>query len=415
MITLQRNDHNNGRGARESSGSSDAPSWIGIIICLFAFWPVGLLLLIGKMRSSSRQSDAPEGAENRSDARQYGARAETARESAAPRRAGGARPADRDDVIGERRKKKRGAKDRRPDGATSGILLFMGVMLIAACLMFLLPPLGDAISAGGFGEIGRGPVVKALLGAFFGVGGIMTLFARGVWRRRMSKFRKYAAVIGRRETMPISGIASAAGFSEKAARRDVQAMIDSGWFEPVSYIDGELDCFARSSEAAQALKREAESAAASVSASSGESEYMKIIVELRALNETIADIAISDKIDKIETFTAKIFRAVEEDPSKLPQIRRFMSYYLPTTLKLLRSYSTLEKQGGRGENISAAKESINGILDTLAVGFEQQLDKLFRSDAIDITSDINVLEKMMASDGLTGRPMTQTAVADKPV
>jgi 5-bromo-4-chloroindolyl phosphate hydrolysis protein len=79
-----------------------------------------------------------------------------------------------------------------------------------------------------------------------------------------------------------------------------------------------------------------------------------------------------------------------------------MSYYLPTTLKLVRSYATLEKQGVKGENITSTKKSIGEILDTLSVGYEQQLDQLFKSDAIDIAADINVLENLMQQDGLTG-------------
>jgi hypothetical protein len=426
----ERNYNSNGRDTGGRPGPSDAPSWIGIIICLFAFWPLGLFLLIGKMRSSAAHTDASghgrQETHRRDGARQDGTRSPTATENGAaaarrdaPAKGDGERKAAGGGVSGAGGKKRKNAKAAgRQDSPTSAILLFMGIALLAAGLALFLPPLGEAISTGsGLRGLGRGYIIEALLGVFFGVGGALTLFSRGLWRRRMSKFRKYAAVIGERATMPISGIAAAAGFSDNAVRRDVQAMIDGGWFESDSYIDDGLGCFARSSEAAQALRRETEDAAASVSAVSGENEYMKIIVELRALNETIIDIAISDKIDRIETLTAKIFRAVEDDPSKLPQIRRFMSYYLPTTLKLLRSYSTLERQGEQGENISAAKESINGILDTLAVGFEQQLDKLFRSDAIDITADVNVLEKMMASDGLTEGVLLSRgagAVASKP-
>jgi hypothetical protein len=77
-----------------------------------------------------------------------------------------------------------------------------------------------------------------------------------------------------------------------------------------------------------------------------------------------------------------------------------MSYYLPTTLKLLHSYETLERQGVDGENITAAKQDIARVLDTLADGYEQQLDRLFRADKLDITSEINVLENMLKQDGL---------------
>jgi hypothetical protein len=361
----------------------DISSWVGVIITLFVFWPVGLILLIRKLREyakgGSQASAAPQSAHEQ---------------------AGGA----------DRGKKAKKSKPKRPDGAISALLLLLGIGLSAAGLALFIPALGEIMSNGGFVGLGRRAAVDALIGAFFGAGGIFSLAARGAFRKKMSKFRKYAAVIGDRETMPLMRISSATGFSARAVRRDVQAMIDGGWFEPASYIDDELNCFALNFEAAQSLRAERQAPSAPART---DDPYMKIIIELRGLNETIVDIGISDKIDKIEIITAKIFRAVEDDPSKLPHIRRFMSYYLPSTLKLLRSYATLEKQGEPGvlgENIQAAKESINGILDTLATGFEQQLDKLFRTDAIDITSDINVLEKMMVSDGLMGAgPLSQQA------
>jgi 5-bromo-4-chloroindolyl phosphate hydrolysis protein len=110
---------------------------------------------------------------------------------------------------------------------------------------------------------------------------------------------------------------------------------------------------------------------------------------------------ICEKVQRIENVTVKIFRLVDEKPEKASQIRRFMNYYLPTTLKLLHSYETLEKQGVDGENITTAKNDIVRVLDTLAAGFEQQLDNLFMSDKIDISADIDVLENLMRRDGLT--------------
>ena len=91
---------------------------------------------------------------------------------------------------------------------------------------------------------------------------------------------------------------------------------------------------------------------------------------------------------------------VRSRPDKEGQIRKFMNYYLPTTLKLLDSYALLEAQGIEGDNISASKKQIEDIMDTLIKGFEKQLDQLFSAQAMDINSDIEVLESMMAVDGL---------------
>ena len=78
-----------------------------------------------------------------------------------------------------------------------------------------------------------------------------------------------------------------------------------------------------------------------------------------------------------------------------------MNYYLPTTLKLLKSYSLMEKQSYQGETIQQSRKKIEDVLATLVHAFEQQQDKLFQSDALDVETDISVLETMMASDGLT--------------
>ena len=125
------------------------------------------------------------------------------------------------------------------------------------------------------------------------------------------------------------------------------------------------------------------------------------LAELRKVNSSIKDETISAKVSRLEELTGKMFKIIDENPQKKPQLRRFINYYLPTTLKLVNSYVVLEKQGIKGENITGAKQNIVNILDTLSTGFEQQLDQLFKSDAIDIATDINVLENLMQQDGLT--------------
>ena len=84
------------------------------------------------------------------------------------------------------------------------------------------------------------------------------------------------------------------------------------------------------------------------------SEGQGALDEMRRLNDSIQDAAISAQIDRLEQVSGKIFQQVQKDPTQLPQIRKFMSYYLPTTLKLLRAYDDMSHQGVQGENLRAA-------------------------------------------------------------
>ena len=112
--------------------------------------------------------------------------------------------------------------------------------------------------------------------------------------------------------------------------------------------------------------------------------------------------SVSSLTRSIEDTCAKIFRIAEEKPEKQAHLKTFMGYYLPTALKLLRNYATLEKQGISGDNIDAAKQSIIRSLSTLENAFRVQLDKLFSSDMLDAETDEDVLETMLRRDGLTG-------------
>ncbi|MEG0766059.1 MAG: 5-bromo-4-chloroindolyl phosphate hydrolysis family protein, partial [Pseudoflavonifractor sp.] len=124
--------------------------------------------------------------------------------------------------------------------------------------------------------------------------------------------------------------------------------------------------------------------------------------EIRQANDAIADAVMSRKIDRIGEITGKILEYQRKNPDRSGQLRSFLSYYLPTTLKILRAYAQMEAQGIEGENIRAAKVRIEGMMDKVVEGFEKQLDKLFEGDAMDITTDVEVLERMLDKDGLSG-------------
>ena len=108
----------------------------------------------------------------------------------------------------------------------------------------------------------------------------------------------------------------------------------------------------------------------------------------------------SAKISRMEDLTAKIFQMAKEQPEKLGSMRKFMDYYLPTSLKLLARYEKLDAQGVEGTNISESKRQIEDTMDTMITAFETQLDKLFLSESIDISADIAAMQNLMRADGL---------------
>ncbi|MCL2408658.1 MAG: 5-bromo-4-chloroindolyl phosphate hydrolysis family protein [Oscillospiraceae bacterium] len=353
------NQNRNNSPNHDSTG--ETISWVIIIVLLIAAWPIGLALLLWRGLRGKKPIDFP----NRAD---WEGTAADAPEFRSP-------------------------LEKKSGKFASAVLLLVSIVLFIAGASFFIAAIESLrISF-------RYVLSDLLLSAFFIVGGIVTFFSRRVVTGRIVRYKKHYAASKGRGIVLISDLARTAGVSEKAAARDLTVMITAGYFPRHVYIDIELSCLVLNAEEAEAA-RDVIRAGFRPEDEVNENQYMAILNELRELHGAIADFAISEKVTEIEDLAAKIFRIVEEEPSKLPQIRRFMSYYLPTTLKLLRSYATLEKQGIKGENITAAKENIGRILDTLVQGYEKQLDQLFKSDMIDLGADISVLENMMQQDGL---------------
>ena len=276
---------------------------------------------------------------------------------------------------------------------------------------------------------------------------------RSAERRLIRRFHECCTVIGLRQHVPVKDLAKAVELSAGEMRKQLQTMIARGYFGDGAYLDmahGELvlppvareakqsggswrelvnevlnmlrgdQVFSDDAQDADFKPVEPEPApqpeqkpepepepAKKPSPASVKKTYMdeleRILNELYQLNEQIEDEAVSARIDRIGTLTAGIFRAVIDNPEREQDVRKFMNYYLPTTLKLLKSYDMLEEQSYQGENILASRRKIESVLDTLIAAFEKQLDRLFQNDALDIATDIDVLETMMAGDGLSSK------------
>ena len=297
-----------------------------------------------------------------------------------------------------------------------GIFLAVtGYVFGAACLIFLIL-LGVGALATGWEllfKIGAGALgIFMLIFVFMGLSG--TRMACSVGR-----FRKYVKVIGGREYCDVKELAQKTGRSVRAVVRDLKKMIQKGWFCQ-GHLDERESCLMVSDRAyhqytelmEQTRREKAERDAA---AQKRQQEYSRLSPEvqkvieagdeyvrkIREANDAIPGDEISAKIYRMETLVDRIFDRVEQKPDTVEDIRKLMEYYLPTAIKLLEAYEELDAQPVQGENIISSKQEIEKTLDTLNAAFEKLLDDLFQDTAWDLSSDISVLNTLLAQEGLT--------------
>ncbi len=139
----------------------------------------------------------------------------------------------------------------------------------------------------------------------------------------------------------------------------------------------------------------------------------EMIVQIRTENAMIPDAGLTQKLNQLETMCSRIFQCVYEKPGKAAQIRKFMDYYLPTTLKMVKAYRVLGERNLSGEETRQARQRIESALGIVLTGCQKQLDNLYRDDVLDITTDIDVLEQMLKRDGLTESDLDLAAEAAK--
>ena len=287
----------------------------------------------------------------------------------------------------------------KENNSSSWLLMIAGALIMAGAVFWGIP---TAIEAGAAYSIGT--AVASLFG-----GGCM--LASGIlMRRALQRYSAYLAIIGPNEAVEIETLAKKVGVKPKQAERDLQKMIEKGYFGKSAYINKELGYIFMSSRADEELTR-ARAAAMEKTRDASKKEavkqsaeaYDQILDKIKAVNDRIPDPEMTEKINQIESITREIFRAVEQAPEKRGKIDRFMSYFLPTTLKLLESYANMEKTNIDGKNINQSMRSIEIAMDTVVDGFRHQLDELYKSDAVSIETEIDVLTKMINRETVTTR------------
>ena len=232
------------------------------------------------------------------------------------------------------------------------------------------------------------------------IGGGAALFT-GLHMRRTHKLEQLLdTIVGSRDNIPLAELFAAAGVEEAKGRITLQNAIEHGYFGADAYIDNRTGTLVVRGAAPQPPRPEP--APQPKAPAEPADEYAALLQQLRQANAAIPDPVMTAKISRLEAVSARIFELAKQDPGKKAQLQKFMDYYLPTALKLLNTYASLAAQDVQGENITEAKQNIERSMDLLISAFENQLDKLFQSDALDVSADIAALEGMLNMDGLTG-------------
>lgn len=300
-----------------------------------------------------------------------------------------------------------------------------GMLLLAYLLIWLIKPTVMITT-----QIAGAGLLCALSGSFIGKGCKIL--------GRLNRAKRYAQLGSRQKFLELEDIARNTGRSIRKVRADVRKMLKLGIF-PQGHMDSQESCLILDDETWQQYKltqkqyesrklleetgigknsrkenadqaadaAEAMHADATADAAAAENGNETQIVRdgqaymgrLRQLNIDIPGEVISNKLYELDYLLTRIFNVVRQQPQKAPQLRKFMEYYLPTTVKLVESYADFDKAGVQGDNIQKAKTEIEETMDTINQAFKKLLDDLYLDAVMETTADAKVLKTLLAQDG----------------
>lgn len=268
-------------------------------------------------------------------------------------------------------------------------------------------------------------VLALLLGAF-----VLMINVGCKQKLRLKRAEKYVELSGQNQYVNVEELALHTNRTPRFVLKDIRRMLELGFF-PQGHLDSKGSCLMlndriyreyitlekqrkvlEKEQKAQARRavEEKPQPAKQPQESAGGSELDEMITQgqdcirrLRNMNDNIPGEEISAKLFRLENLLKEIFEGLREHPEQLPQMQKFMNYYLPTTLKLVGAYEQFDDLSAQGDEIREAKAEIEKTLDTINCAFEELLNRMFRDTAFDVTTDAQVLQTMLAKEGLTGQ------------
>ena len=266
--------------------------------------------------------------------------------------------------------------------------------------------------------------VPMLWRALFAAGGGTVLLANGISNLNWAgRFKKYRKMLGQKTHITLEQLARGVGKSVKFVKKEVLRMTASGMFRE-GHLNKEETMLITSHETfnyfeqnrllLEEQKRQAAEEAEQKRKNAPAPHVQEVIdrgdvflAQIRKCNDEIPGEEISAKISHMEQIVDRIFDRAEKHPEIIPDLKKMMDYYLPMTIKLLKAYADMDAQPVQGENIQNSKREIEATLDTLNLAFEKLLDQVFADTALDVSSDISVLNTLLAQEGLTEDELTK--------
>ncbi len=327
-------------------------------------------------------------------------------------------------AYGSQRGRPRHSKKNRGRRSVAGTLLLV-FGFIGAFSSGLITLIGTAVEAT-IENIPGMEAVAVIFGVLFLIS-LAMIIAGFQLRKRSKRFQLYQKVLNGRTYCMVKELSAASGKETKFIVKDLRKMISAGLFTE-GYLDEKETCLMTDyqtytqyletmknvREQQETEKREQEKWAnreGGAALKETIDEGKNYIRTIKAANDALPEAEISEKLDLLEIVTTKIFDYVEQHPVKLPEIRKFMCYYMPITLKLVKAYQKFDQHGT--SEIEATKLEIKGTLDTINKAYKNLLNKLMQADILDVSSDISALETILAQEGLTEDEITSQRRKEK--
>ncbi|MDO4519556.1 MAG: 5-bromo-4-chloroindolyl phosphate hydrolysis family protein [Eubacteriales bacterium] len=293
-----------------------------------------------------------------------------------------------------------------------------GILEMAFGAVLTLSMGGGLIANSVIQTLANGGMGSSISSILMGIGMLVGIGLFGTGARLLTKadrFIQYVKCLGGKTYCEIDKLAKKVGKTPKFVLKDLKRMIAKGWFKEghIDQSETSLITSEKMFEEYRELQREIaeqqeriEQEAKAVGSYSKEVQEVldkgnEFLQKIHQSNDAIPGEVISQKISRMELLVQKIFERAKEHPEIIPDLKKLMNYYLPMTVKLLDAYEDMDRQTIQGENITNSKKEIESTIDTLNTAFEKLLDSVYQDTALDISSDITVLQTLLAQEGLT--------------